>query len=96
MIVQPRGRFEQRGHDQGVTAAIFSEPNRLGFNTEVVDGVLGPQSRAMIAAWQRSTSVPGSGYLTRDQHKALLSLAADAVTKWEADQKRGMGDTTKP
>jgi len=67
----------------------------LGFNTETIDGTLGKNSRAMIEAWQSSTGAVSTGFLTRAQHESLLYLAAGAIAKYEADQRRGMGDKTR-
>ena len=66
----------------------------LGFDTRGRDGVLGPRSREMIAAWQKARNQPETGFLTAAQQQALLKEAAPAVGKFDdelkqaADEKR--------
>ncbi|HKU95169.1 MAG TPA: protein kinase [Vineibacter sp.] len=47
----------------------------LGFNTQGTDGVFGPRTRQMIAAWQKSQGYPESGYLTAPQLATLREQA---------------------
>src|SRR5262249_18337261 len=60
----------------------------LGFDTQGVDGVLGPHSRQMIRGWQQARGQPATGFLTSTQRQALLSEAGSALAKYDADQKR--------
>ena len=60
----------------------------LGFDTQGVDGVFGPRSRAMIQAWQQARNYPGTGFLTASQQQALLGQAAPALAKFDEDQKK--------
>lgn len=62
--------------------------NALGFSTGGADGMLGVRSREMIAAWQTKTGRAATGYLTRDQHSALLSDAAPALARYDEEQKK--------
>jgi peptidoglycan hydrolase-like protein with peptidoglycan-binding domain len=59
-----------------------------GFDTRGADGLFGPRTRDMIAAWQKSRSLPSSGFLDVTQQQALLNEGASAITKYEDDQKR--------
>ena len=43
----------------------------LGFDTTVTDGNFGPQSREMIAAWQKARNYPATGFFTGAQTMAL-------------------------
>ena len=60
----------------------------LGFDTRGNDGVLGPRSREMIAAWQKTRSQPATGFLTTVQRDELLRAAARAVARWDEEQKK--------
>ena len=66
----------------------------MGFGVDV-DGRLSSDTRAMIAAWQSARGNPATGYFDTEQHKALLREAADAVAKYDGEQKRGKGDMSK-
>jgi len=59
----------------------------LGFDTRGRDGVLGPRSREMIAAWQKARNQPETGFLTTAQQQALLKEGAPAVTKFDEQKK---------
>jgi hypothetical protein len=60
----------------------------LGFDTRGSDGVLGPRSREMIAAWQKARNHPETGYLTAAQSQALLREAQPALQRFDEDKKR--------
>lgn len=60
----------------------------LGFNTNGSDGVFGSHTRDMIAAWQKSRSFAGTGFLTGPQNQALLRDAAPAIQRFDDDEKR--------
>jgi hypothetical protein len=59
----------------------------LGFDTRGSDGLFGLRSREMIAAWQKKTAVPATGFLTGAQQQALLKEAAAGLSKYD-DQKK--------
>lgn len=59
----------------------------LGFDTRGRDGVLGPRSREMIAAWQKARRQPDTGFLTAAQQQALLKEAAPAVGRFDEQKK---------
>jgi peptidoglycan hydrolase-like protein with peptidoglycan-binding domain len=60
----------------------------LGFDTNTTDGVFGPRTREMIAAWQASRKFPVSGFLRGPQHQVLMSEAAPAIAKFNEEQKK--------
>ncbi len=60
----------------------------LGFNTGSTDGILGPRSRDMVAAWQIKRGDPGTGFLSGAQLQALKRDAITAITKFDDDQKK--------
>jgi len=64
----------------------------LGFDTRGRDGVLGPRSREMIAAWQKARKHPETGFLTAAQQQALLKEAAPAVGKFDDELKQAAED----
>ena len=73
----------------------------LGFDTRGSDGVFGPRSREMIAAWQRARTQPDTGFLSTTQPEALLREASLESARKPADQqpvtiKRQKTEETKP
>ena len=60
----------------------------LGYKTGGTDGSFGPKSRAAISAWQTDQHETATGYLTAQQHAALLDTAAPKLAAWDAEQKR--------
>ncbi len=73
----------------------------LGFDTRGSDGVFGPRSREMIAAWQRARGQPETGLLSAAQPEALLREASLEAARKPADQqpviiKRQKTEDTKP
>jgi len=60
----------------------------LGFDTRGSDGVFGPRSRDMIAAWQKARNQPATGYLTGAQNQALLKEAAPAIARYDDEQRK--------
>jgi serine/threonine protein kinase len=60
----------------------------LGFDTRGYDGVLGARSREMIAAWQNARSQPPTGFLSESQYQLLLGGAAQALARYDDEQKK--------
>jgi len=60
----------------------------LGFGTAGADGVFGPRSREMIAAWQKKTGRAATGYVSADTQAALLREAAPALARYDEEQKK--------
>ncbi len=59
----------------------------LGFDTRGSDGIFGPRSREMIAAWQKARNQPAIGFLTGPQQQALTKEAAPALSKHDEQKK---------
>jgi hypothetical protein len=59
-----------------------------GFDTRGTDGVLGPHSREMIAAWQTARGFPATGFVNGAQRQRLIGDSAAAVAKFDAEQKK--------
>ena len=53
-----------------------------------IDGMLGPQSRNAIIAWQKSRNEPPTGYLSAAQYKSLLEASRAAITKFELNTQQ--------
>ncbi len=73
----------------------------LGFDTGGSDGVFGPRSREMIAAWQRARNQPDTGFLSAAQPEALLREASLETARKPAGQqpltiKRQKTEETRP
>lgn len=64
----------------------------LLFDTQGADGVLGPRSREMIAAWQKARGLPATGFIDLDQKTRLFKEGEAAIRKLEADQRRRLQD----
>jgi len=60
----------------------------MGFSTNGNDGVFGPRTRTMIAAWQKARSQPQTGFLTGAQNQALMKEAAPAIARFDDEQKK--------
>ena len=59
----------------------------LGFDTRGTDGIFGPRSREMIAAWQKARNQPVTRFLNTAQQEALLKEAAPALSKHDEQKK---------
>jgi len=57
----------------------------LGNDPRGIDGVFGRGSRAAIVQWQRSTGLPATGYLSRDQLTQLAAQADRRAAQLEAE-----------
>ncbi len=53
-----------------------------------IDGMLGPQSRNAIIAWQKSRNEPPTGYLSAPQYKSLLEASQAAIAKFERNTQQ--------
>jgi serine/threonine protein kinase/peptidoglycan hydrolase-like protein with peptidoglycan-binding domain len=60
----------------------------LGFPMAGSDGVFGPRSREMIAAWQKKSGLAATGYLSAATQAALLRDAGPAVARQEEEQRK--------
>jgi peptidoglycan hydrolase-like protein with peptidoglycan-binding domain len=59
-----------------------------GFDTRGTDGVLGPRSREMVAAWQAARNYPVTGFIDAAQRQRLLGDSAAALAKFDSEQKK--------
>ncbi len=59
-----------------------------GFNTGGADGVLGPQSRAAISAWQQSINATPTGFVTGPQMRRLSEDTNRAYRAYVAAQSK--------
>jgi peptidoglycan hydrolase-like protein with peptidoglycan-binding domain len=60
----------------------------LGFATGGTDGVFGPRSREMIAAWQKKNGRPATGFITAETQRDLLREAQPALARYDDEQKK--------
>jgi peptidoglycan hydrolase-like protein with peptidoglycan-binding domain len=63
--------------------------NRLrlaGFDPGSPNGKFGPSTRQAVVAWQKSRSIPETGYLTKMQHAALHEQTQGAYNNWLSTQ----------
>jgi peptidoglycan hydrolase-like protein with peptidoglycan-binding domain len=87
---QPSGEAEEAALHLATTdrQRLQVALSALGFDTRGSDGVLGPRSREMIAAWQKARNHPETGYLTAAESQALLREAQPALQRFDDDKKR--------
>jgi peptidoglycan hydrolase-like protein with peptidoglycan-binding domain len=60
----------------------------LGFATGSTDGVFGPRSREMIAAWQKKNGRAATGYVSAETQRELLRDAQPALARYGEEQKK--------
>ena len=60
----------------------------LGFATGGTDGVFGPRSREMIAAWQKKNGRAATGYISAETQRDLLRDAQPALARYDDEQKK--------
>ena len=61
------------------TVAIQAVLKALGFYNGAVDGLAGPATEAAVSAWQRTNTLPSTGYLTEAQITALKRQQVPSV-----------------
>ena len=83
---------DQIGLDKGQRRDVQRRLTGLGFDTKVT-GVFTPDTRNVITRWQNARGYPKSGYLSRLQHKALLS---EIIATQPASASSGSDDEDKP
>ena len=59
-----------------------------GFDTRGSDGVFGPRSREMFAAWQASRGLAATGFIDGAQQQRLLRESAAAVGRFDDEHKK--------
>jgi peptidoglycan hydrolase-like protein with peptidoglycan-binding domain len=60
----------------------------LGFATGGTDGVFGPRSREMIAAWQKKNGRAATGYVSAETQRDVLRDAQPALARYDDEQKK--------
>ena len=60
----------------------------LGFATGGTDGVFGPRSREMIAAWQKKNGRAATGFISAETQRDLLREAQPALARYDDEQKK--------
>jgi peptidoglycan hydrolase-like protein with peptidoglycan-binding domain len=87
---QPSGEAEEAALHLATTdrQRLQVALSALGFDTRGSDGVLGPRSREMIAAWQKARNHLETGYLTAAESQALLREAQPALQRFDEDKKK--------
>ena len=60
----------------------------LGFATGGTDGVFGPRSREMIAAWQKKNGRAATGYVSAETQRELLRDAQPNLARYDEEQKK--------
>jgi len=95
---------DRKGAEAAETALRLTQADRqriqvaltaLGFGTAGSDGVLGPRSREMIAAWQKKNGRAATGYFSADTQAALLREAGPALARYDEEQKK-LAETPPP
>jgi len=95
---------DRSGAEAAEAALRFSQVDRqriqtaltvLGFPTGGSDGVFGPRSREMIAAWQKKAGRAATGYLAADTQAALLRDAGPALARHDEEQRK-LADGQRP
>lgn len=59
----------------------------LGYDTAGVDGVLGPNSRSAISAWQKDYGFVQTGYLDAAVVNSIEERSVEQWAAWESDQQ---------
>jgi peptidoglycan hydrolase-like protein with peptidoglycan-binding domain len=66
-----------------------------GFDTRGTDGVFGPRSREMVAAWQTARSLLATGFLDAAQQQRLLGESTAALGRFDAEQKKAADEEAR-
>jgi membrane-bound lytic murein transglycosylase B len=76
---QPLSRSDKTSLQKILTAA--------GFDTKGVDGLIGPNSRAAIRAWQKSMTIPADGYVNQERFLQLKRQYVEIVEALEQEER---------
>lgn len=76
---QPLTRSDKTSLQKILTAA--------GFDTKGVDGLIGPNSRAAIRAWQKSMNIPADGYVNQERFLQLKRQYVEIVEALEQEER---------
>ncbi|MEY9185026.1 putative caspase-like protein [Bradyrhizobium sp. USDA 326] len=78
---------DQIGLDKTKRRDVQRRLTALGFDTKQT-GVFNDETRSVLKRWQTARGYPSSGYLNKNQHKALLAeMVAAPATATDASQK---------
>lgn len=83
-------REEALGLDRAHTRELQRRLALIGYDPMGFDGVLGPLSRAAVAAWQRDFGFLDTGYFDADQLASLEERSAHAWAEWETDRSHAL------
>ena len=81
LVVLPVGPSLAQGTaDVSLEQRIQAALAKAGFDPGPADSKFGPKTRRAIQAWQRANGYDGTGYLTREQLRSILTKALPTVT----------------
>ena len=81
LVVLPVGPSLAQGTaDVSLEQRIQAALAKAGFDPGPADSKFGPKTRRAIQAWQRANGHDGTGYLTREQLRSILTKALPTVT----------------
>ena len=81
LVVLPVGPSLAEGTaDVSLEQRIQAALAKAGFDPGPADSKFGPKTRRAIQAWQRANGYDGTGYLTREQLRSILTKALPTVT----------------
>ncbi|MCA1525486.1 caspase family protein [Bradyrhizobium yuanmingense] len=87
---------DQIGLDKNKRRDVQRRLTALGFDTNQT-GVFNDETRSVLKRWQTARGYPSSGYLNKNQHKALLSeIVAAPATVSDGSQKPARRAATAP
>lgn len=66
----------------GKIAGLQERLTLMGFDPKGIDGGMGPGTRGAISTWQKSQSIPATGYLDPQQWGLLQSQSDQAYATW--------------
>jgi Caspase domain/Putative peptidoglycan binding domain len=75
---------DQIGLDRGQRRDVQRRLNGLGFDTKV-SGKFDEQTRAVLMRWQAARGYPKTGFLTRNEHHALVSEIVASASSSSSD-----------
>ena len=94
IVAAHRAKVEAEAAENGLHLGVSDRQHlqvaltSLGFDTRGTDGMFGPRTRDMIAAWQKKMDLPATGFLSAAQRTQLLAGASAAIARWEAEHRR--------
>lgn len=79
-------------------AQIQAQLTALGLDPKGIDGKMGPGTRKALAEWQKSQSIPATGYLTHRQRSQLRLTSLVDYSIWlnDANNKARLERAARP